>query len=87
MATYLLKKSYQHKDLKEVLFEDLWDSHGVFTTMWTFGKPVKILFFKEHIKNLMKSLKTYKLNKKNLEKNIRKIIKLNLNQKKNIITY
>ena len=57
MATYLLKKSYQHKDLKEVLFEDLWDSHGVFTTMWTFGKPVKILFFKEHIKNLMKSLK------------------------------
>ena len=82
MVTYLLKKSYQHKDLKEVLFEDLWDSHGVFTTMWTFGKPVKILFFKEHIKNLMKSLKTYKLNKKNLEKNIRKIIKLNLNQKK-----
>ena len=82
MATYLLKKSYRHKDLKEVLFKDLWDSHGVFTTMWAFGKPVNILFFKEHIKNLIKSLKAYNLNKRNLEKNIRKLVKLNLDKNK-----
>ena len=64
MVKYLLKKSYQHKDLEEVKFEDLWNSNGVFTTMWIFGKPPKILFFKEHIENLIKSIKVYKLNKK-----------------------
>jgi 4-amino-4-deoxychorismate lyase len=82
MATYLLKKSYQRKDLKKVSFKDLWDSHGVFTTMWIFDKPVKILFFKEHFKNLIKSLKTYKLNKPNIEKDIFKLIKINLNKHK-----
>jgi branched-subunit amino acid aminotransferase/4-amino-4-deoxychorismate lyase len=83
MATYLLKKSYQHKDLKEVNFKDLWESHGVFTTMWIFGKPIKILFFKKHINNLIRSLKVYKINKINIKKKILKLIKLNLN--KNII--
>ena len=82
MATYLLKKSYQLKDLKEVNFKDLWDSNGIFTTMWIFGKPVKILFFKEHIQNLIKSLKIYKLHKYNLEKNIKKVIKINLHKKR-----
>jgi len=80
MAIYLLKKSYQHKDLKEVNFKDLWDSHGVFTTMWIFGRPPKILFFKNHMKNLIRSLKDYKLTKKNIKKNIIKLIKLNLNK-------
>jgi len=83
MVTYLLKKSYQHKNLKEVNFNDLWDSHGVFTTMWIFGKPAKILFFQQHINNLIKSIKDYKLNKKNIKKNILKLIKLNLDKKKN----
>jgi len=82
MATYLLKKSYQHKDLKEVYFKDLWDSNGIFTTMWVFGKPPKILFFKEHIKNLVKSLKIYKLKTPKTEKKILKLIKLNLNKNK-----
>ena len=45
MATYLLKKSYQLKNLKEVSYKDLWGDHGVFTTMWIYGKPQKILFF------------------------------------------
>ena len=45
MATLLLKKSYRHKNLKEVKFYDLWNSYGVFTTMRVIGKPVKILFF------------------------------------------
>ena len=82
MATLLLKKSYQHKDLKEIKFNDLWNSYGVFTTMRVIGKPAKILFFKEHIDNLFKSLKVYKINKKNIKKNILKLIKLNLNKKK-----
>ena len=61
MATLLLKKSYQHKNLKEVKFKDLWNLYGVFTTMRLIGNPIKILFFKEHIKNLIKSLKIYKI--------------------------
>jgi 4-amino-4-deoxychorismate lyase len=82
MVTYLLKKSYQHKSLKEINFNDLWGDNGVFTTMWIFGNPVKILFFKKHIKNLIKSLKVYKLNRPNIEKNILKLIKLNINKNK-----
>ena len=82
MVTYLLKKSYQHKTLKEVIFKDLWGDKGVFTTMRILGKPVKILFFKNHIKNLVKSLKVYKLNKVNIEKDILKLIKLNVDKTK-----
>ena len=82
MAKLLLKKSYQHKDLKEVGFKNLWNDHGVFTTMRVIGKPPKILFFKEHIDNLVKSLKDYNINKKNLKKNILKSIKLNINKHK-----
>ena len=82
MATYLLKKSYQHKTLKEVNFMDLWGDKGVFTTMRILGKPAKILFFKNHIKNLVKSLKIYKLNKVNIEKDILKLIKLNIDKTK-----
>ena len=81
MVTYLLKKSYQHKNFKEVDFKDLWGDNGVFTTMWIFGKPPKILFFKQHIKNLIRSLKAYKLNKPNLEKNILKLLKINIKKK------
>jgi len=82
MVTYLLKKSYQHKTYKEIYFKDLWGDNGVFTTMWIFGKPTKILFFKKHIKNLIKSLKVYKLHTPNLEKNILRLIKLNIDKKK-----
>ena len=77
MATYLLKKSYQHNTLKEINFKDLWGDKGVFTTMRIFGKPAKILFFKKHIKNLVKSLKAYKLDKPNIKKNILRLIKIN----------
>jgi 4-amino-4-deoxychorismate lyase len=82
MVTYLLKKSYQHKTLKEIIFKDLWGDKGVFTTMWIFGKPAKILFFKKHIKNLVKSLKIYKLDRVNIEKDILKLIKLNIDKNK-----
>ena len=82
MATLLLKKSYRHKDLKEIKFNDLWNSNGVFTTMRVIGKPAKILFFRSHVNNLFKSLKVYKINKKNIRKNILKLIKINISNKK-----
>tara|TARA_Y100000591_G_scaffold289242_1_gene274020 strand:+ start:86 stop:292 length:207 start_codon:yes stop_codon:yes gene_type:complete len=68
MATYLLKKSYQLKDLKQIKFNDLWEDHGIFTTMWIFGKPAKILFFNNHLNNLILSLRKYQITKKNPEK-------------------
>ena len=83
MVTYLLKKSYRLKDLKEINFKDLWGDHGIFTTMWIYGKPPKILFFKDHIKNLIKSLKSYNINKRNLKNDILKTINKNLSKKKN----
>ena len=46
------------------------------------GKPARILFFKKHINNLFKSLKVYKINKKNIRKNILKLIKINISNKK-----
>ena len=82
MVKLLLKKSYRHKDLREIKFNDLWNAHGVFTTMRVIGKPLKILFFKNHIDNLIASLKIYKIKKKNIRQNILKLIKLNLNNKK-----
>ena len=81
MVTYLLKKSYQLKDLKQIEFKDLWGDHGIFTTMWIFGKPPKILFFENHIKNLIRSLRIYGVKNKNLRRNIQKIINQNLSKK------
>ena len=81
MATYLLKKSYQLKNLKKIDFHDLWEKHGIFTTMWIFGKPPKILFYDNHIKNLIFSLKKYQIKKRNLKKTITKIINQNLSKK------
>ena len=55
MATLLLKKSYLHKDLKEIKFNDLWNGYGIFTTMRVIGRSAKILFYKTHIDNLIKT--------------------------------
>ena len=82
MAIYSLKKSYRLKDLQEIDFKDLWGNHGIFTTMWIFGKPAKILFFENHIKNMIKSLKDYKIKKIFLKEDILKIINQNLSKKK-----
>ena len=87
MAMLLLKKSYQHKDLKEIKFNDLWNSYGIFTTMRIIGRPPKILFFKNHIKNLLYSLKKYGIKKKFIRNDILKIINKNLSKKKNTIIY
>ena len=82
MVNYLLKKSYLRKDLKEIKFKDLWDDHGVFTTMWIYGKPPRILFFKSHIDNLIKSLKVYKIYEKKIKSQILKLINLNIRKDK-----
>jgi len=81
MVIYLLKKSYRLKDLQEVDFKDLWGDHGIFTTMWIFGKPPRILFFKNHVKNLINSLQKYGIKSKSLNKDIIKIINKNLSRK------
>ncbi len=82
MVKYLLKKSYQRKDLKEIKFRDLWEEHGVFTTMWIYGKPARILFFKSHIDNLIKSLKAYKIYEKKIKSKILKLININIKKNK-----
>ena len=82
MVTYLSKKSYLLKNYKEVDFKDLWGDRGIFTTMWIYDNPPKILFFKNHLENLLKSLTKYRLNKPNLKKNILKLLKQNIDNKK-----
>ena len=81
MANILFKKSYLHKTLKETEYRSLWNSHGIFTTMRVIGKPFKILFFKDHMKNFNKSLKDYKINNKYNKQNILRLIKSHLNKK------
>ena len=79
MVKYLLKKSYRLKDLKEIKFNDLWGGHGVFTTMWIYGAPPKILFLKDHINNLVKSTKSYSIVKPTIKSDILRSIKDNVN--------
>ena len=82
MVKYLLKKSYQRKNFKEIEFDDLWNKDGVFTTMWIYNKPPKILFFKTHIDNLIKSLKAYKIYDKGIKSKILKLINENIDKTK-----
>ena len=80
MAIFLLKKSYQVSNQKEIGFKDLWGSHGVFTTIRLLGKPGKLILFKSHFNGLIESLKKYKIYTKNIEKNIKGLIHLNINK-------
>ena len=82
MVKYLLKKSYQRNNFKEIEFDDLWNKDGVFTTMWIYNKPPKILFFKTHIDNLIKSLKAYKIYDKGIKSKILKLINENIDKTK-----
>ena len=66
MAIFLLKKSYQANNQKEIRFKDLWGSHGIFTTIRLVGKPGKLVLFKSHFNGLVKSLKRYKIYTKNM---------------------
>jgi 4-amino-4-deoxychorismate lyase len=78
MVNYLLKKSYQLKDLKQIKYNNLWGDNGVFTTMRIFGNPPKILFFEDHINNLIKSTKVYSITKPSLRFDILNLLKKNL---------
>ena len=80
MAIFLLKKSYQVSNKKEIGFKDLWGSHGVFTTIRLLGKPGKLILFKSHFKRLIKSLKRYKIYTKKIEKNIFNLIYSSINK-------
>ena len=80
MAIFLLKKSYQASNQKEIGFKDLWGSHGVFTTIRLLGKPGKLILFKSHFKRLIKSLKKYKIYPKNIETNIKRLIYSSINK-------
>ena len=68
MAIFLLKKSYQASNQKEIGFKDLWGSYGIFTTIRLVGKPGKLVLFKSHFNGFVKSLKRYKIYKKKLKK-------------------
>ena len=81
MAKFLLKKSYQLKDLKEIPFNDLWGAKGVFTTMRLVGNTNKIILKNNHLKNLISSSRRYKIRKKNLKKIL--LFLINKNIKKN----
>ena len=80
MAIFLLKKSYQASNHKEIRFKDLWGSHGVFTTIRLVGKPGKLVLFKSHFSGLIKSLKKYKIYTKNIGRNIKFLINSNINK-------
>ena len=80
MAIFLLKKSYQASNQKEIGFKDLWGSYGVFTTIRLVGKPGKLILFKSHFNGLTKSLKKYKIYTKKKEKNIKRLIYSSINK-------
>ena len=77
MAIFLLKKSYQLNNLKEIPFKDLWGSRGVFTTMRMVGKPPRLLLLKSHLNNLIYSTKKYGIKKNNLKNILKELIKKN----------
>ena len=57
MVNILFKKSYQHKSLQNIPFDDLWNKKGIFTTIRVIGKPRRFLFMEGHLNNLNQSLK------------------------------
>ena len=78
MANFLLKRSYHINNLKILKFNDLWGSHGVFTTIRLIGKPGKLVLFNNHFKKLIKSLRKYKIYSKHVEQNIKTLIRTNI---------
>ena len=83
MAKFLLKKSYQLKDLKEIPFNDLWGNKGVFTTMRLVGNKNKIVLKNNHLNNLIYSAKKYKIRKKNLKKILLSLVNKSLKKNYN----
>ena len=67
MENILFKKSYLHKSLKQISYDELWNKKGIFTTIRVLGKPIKFLHLEQHINNFNRSLAVlsidYKINK------------------------
>ena len=56
MENILFKKSYLHKSLTQISFNELWNKKGIFTTIRVIGKPRKFLHLEEHVNNFNHSL-------------------------------
>ena len=62
MAKKLFKKSYLHKNFKKILYKDLWNTKGAFTTIRFSKSSVNFVFLDDHLKQLNRSLKKMKIN-------------------------
>jgi branched-subunit amino acid aminotransferase/4-amino-4-deoxychorismate lyase len=62
MENFLLKKSFQLKTFKPIIYDDLWGKKGVFTTIRVIGKKPKYILLHEHLKNINSSLKRLSIN-------------------------
>ena len=62
MVNILFKKSYLHKTLSKIAYDDLWNTKGIFTTIRLIGSPPKFIFLIEHLRNLNQSLKKMNIN-------------------------
>ena len=62
MANFLFKKSYKLSTFKNVKYDHLWGSKGVFTTIRVYGESPKYIFLKDHLLQLNKSLKKFNIN-------------------------
>ena len=52
MANFLFKKSYKLSTFKNVKYDHLWGSKGVFTTIRVYGESPKYIFLKEHFERV-----------------------------------
>ena len=82
MANFLFKKSYKLSTFKNVKYDHLWGSKGVFTTIRVYGESPKYIFLKEHLLQLNKSLKKFNINFLLTEKKLLELIPSNIKIKK-----
>ena len=62
MVKNLFKKSYLHKNLNRVSYNNLWNTKGAFTTIRLIGHPIYFIFLEEHLNKLNQSLKKLNIN-------------------------
>ena len=74
MADFLFKKSFQLKNLKPKIYDDLWGKRGVFSTIRVIGKKPNYILFNDHLKTINLSLKKLDINYTLSEKKLLSII-------------
>ena len=57
MADFLYKKSFQLKNFKPKIYDDLWGKRGVFSTIRVIGNKPNYILILDHLKNINLSLK------------------------------